>query len=71
MPARARLKLIVSEAPHPPPEEPAQDRVSMVRPLSSVRGRARGLHAHLSVLGLWLAAAVLLAVAALVALGWP
>jgi hypothetical protein len=70
MQARAHLKLIVSEASQPEPEDVVVDRVSMVQPLSSTRLRVQWIRSHLSVLALWSASAVLLSVAALVALGW-
>ena len=73
MQARAHLKLIVSGAAseeQPERDEVAQDRVSMVQPLSSARLRLQWLRAHQQVLALWSASVVLLSVAALVALGW-
>jgi hypothetical protein len=70
MQARAHLKLIASGAPSAPPEEAFQDRISMVQPLSSGRLRRQWMRAHLNVVVLWSASAVLLGVAAFVALGW-
>lgn len=73
MQARAHLKLIVSGAhleAEQELEQAVQDRVSMVQPLSSSRLRAQWLRAHLSVVALWSASALLLSVAGLVALGW-
>jgi|GEM_PF-6510147 len=73
MQARAHLKLIISEPPRlerEQPDEVVQDRASMVQPLSAARLRRQWLRAHLQVLALWSASVVLLAVAALVALGW-
>jgi hypothetical protein len=70
MQARAHLKLVTSGAPHLPSEEEFHDRISMVQPLSSGRLRRHWLRAHLNVVVLWSASAVLLGVAALVALGW-
>jgi hypothetical protein len=70
MQARAHLKLVASGAPSAPPEDAVQDRISMVQPLSSGRLRKQWVLAHLNVVVLWSASAVLLAVAALVALGW-
>lgn len=70
MQARAHLKLVASGAPSAPSEEAYQDRISMVQPLSSGRLRWQWLRAHLNLLLLWSASAVLLAAAAFVALGW-
>ncbi|HEX2876229.1 MAG TPA: hypothetical protein VHP33_33485 [Polyangiaceae bacterium] len=70
MQARAHLKLITSGAPSAPPEEACQDRISMVQPLSGGRFRRQWLRAHLNVVVLWSASAVLLGVAAFVAFGW-
>ncbi len=70
MQARAHLKLIVSEAPREEQDDVSQDRMSMVQPVSSARLRWQWLRAHLSVVALWSASAVLLSVAGMVALGW-
>jgi hypothetical protein len=70
MQARAHLKLIVSGAPSAEPEEPVQDRVSMVQPLSAARLRMQWLRANQQVLTLWSASVLLLSVAAFVAFGW-
>jgi hypothetical protein len=70
MQARAHLRLVASGAPSAPPEEALQDRISMVQPLSGGRLRQQWLRAHLKVVVLWSASAVLLGAAACVALGW-
>jgi hypothetical protein len=70
MQARAHLKLIVSDAPSEALDDPAQDRMSMIQPVSSARLRLQWLRTHISVLALWSASALLLSVAGMVALGW-
>ena len=70
MQARAHLKLIVSEAPREEQDDAGQDRMSMVQPVSNARLRLQWLRAHVSVVALWSASALLLSVAGMVALGW-
>lgn len=70
MQARAHLKLIVSDATPQAQDDAAQDRMSMVQPVSSSRLRLQWLRAHVSVVALWSASALLLSVAGMVALGW-
>ena len=70
MQARAHLKLIVCDASREAPDDTSQDRLSMVQPVSNARLRVQWLRAHVSVLALWSASALLLSVAGMVALGW-
>jgi hypothetical protein len=70
MQARAHLRLIVSDAPPEEQDDAAQDRMSMVQPVRSSRLRLQWLRAHVGVVALWSASALLLSVAGMVALGW-
>jgi hypothetical protein len=69
MQARAHLKLIVCEPANDVREDEAQDRLSMVQPVSNLRLRQHWLRANASVLALWCASVLLLSLAALVAFG--
>ena len=70
MQPRAHLKLIVSDALGDDQDEPLQDRMSMVQPVSSLRFRLQWLRAHATIVALWSASALLLSVAGMLALGW-
>ena len=71
MQARAHLKLIVSGRPHDLADDSAQDRISMVQPVSSMRLHRQWLRVHGGVLALWCASLLLLALVGLLLVGRP